>query len=1643
MSVKYNEQFVDDFGLSYEVEREKIYNMDIYLLELLFDVSGGKNKEIHNKALNVLIQDITLREVLSNELKHSEFLFSNSQVDLYKSLLLLGKRLQSTVTLLVQEKDEAHDSSQVGEAIKDSIVIIQDCIGMYKTSQNKVLYQNLLNHSGTHHLLIEILGLKLTRNLAQLFQVTIAALLIFVKKNKRNQEIVSTHFMRMIELIPEISITRLICEVLSDCRLESKGDVALEAIFALIDSEGFSIEYSQFLRAFLKDFNLKYIKKLQVRVMKMVFKSQGIKRIMGDETQDVFAPFYFLDPAVLASSKFALHLEILKLVISCSINNSFGILQSRKLMTFANLRNCLLKPELTYKAKLTYFKFMQLVYFSKIEVEIEPELSVNLLDQLIRDVLIPDLMKVKSSYLNVIEISKKGAFPLINKGNVRKRNPKLSAFEQDVVEFWMYLSNKATWFDDNFGVLDIFIDVFNDSVMTLDDEMQGIVRDLKLVLFEINDLMQHSESNHQDIDFSRYIIAINHLRESLPRTALNSTRPGQKFSDNLIIKTLQKYIIDNKLTLDEAFQQFDTDGSGLIEFEEFRILIRKLVCNIPSAEIERAFNQIDEDRSGTLQVSELERIVRRYFSKHPRMVRVKKEGENENEENILEEPQGPEPKDVASEVKLSFEKYCKTFLDSCIQEDMKILVLKIKEKYMDPINVSLDESITKLGQVFYKQRHKIYLIRIFKMLIPKFTPNDALFDERDLEEENLKKELVRCQCRLSDAGVLKIALGLINEDSPVSLVQETVTLMIDLMRFGNSKIQASFLDLLRSQNHSEMFAYIRSMLRSTRDSIIKKHSDSIKADANSKIQEVLIIPDSDHEDEDEDRSSDSRPSPSAPSPLLAEHMLSLLQMCCENCFLPFQNFLRQQESAKLISINMVDEIVNFLVNIKQIGGCLLNDPAATALVIQAFETLIDSCKGPCVENQELLGGKKKLYKFINSILQLYSVNPKGKALFKSVVRFLEALLEGNFSNDLAKKMIDFIDFQLLADLALGIYKDFIVPKKDAFLQESIVGTNLNNVLLMNIKSLYVSMESTLPELELEEWDMVSVGFRITIITVKLREKFRNIEELRCLCFSDEHEDYKGQPIIENILSGIDNLGGSNESIVMDVKKLAMFLIRYSSFEVSMNDAYEFYTSLIASVEIDKDGKIEKCYFQMPTAMVYLNERMRKAVIYGVDRDSNEEQIKSFLFITEKIQLELSHLQIISRIGFLGWMISRYEFFAKLLFIAIICANLIVIGTVTSISDTTYNTDSFPGQALMIVLGIAIMIIAAIMYLLSILMSYPMIIFNRVHNNLESGEYESESTSAIQGTIKMNHIIESSSKDLQQELQNYTKFFFYVVFDLENLINIIIFILAILGWYNPFFYGIMMLDILRRSETLKNVLLVITKNKKSLILTVVLLVIFVYIFGVWGFSLLRQYYMESQGSEYQLNTYCDTLFNCVASSLSLGIRAGGGIGDVIFPAVRKDKYYELRLIFDITFFIIVIIIMLNIFFGIIVDTFAELRDARREIEHDIENFCFVCGRAKHEFELRGSGWNQHIQIEHNVWAYLAYILYIKRKPITECDGIEKYVKNKLMQNDITFFPTTSLCLETGKEKIKDAKELMQEDLRAIQEKLAEINSKLQG
>ena len=85
-----------------------------------------------------------------------------------------------------------------------------------------------------------------------------------------------------------------------------------------------------------------------------------------------------------------------------------------------------------------------------------------------------------------------------------------------------------------------------------------------------------------------------------------------------------------------------------------------------------------------------------------------------------------------------------------------------------------------------------------------------------------------------------------------------------------------------------------------------------------------------------------------------------------------------------------------------------------------------------------------------------------------------------------------------------------------------------------------------------------------------------------------------------------------------------------------------------------------------------------------------------------------------------------------------------------------------------------------------------------------------------------------------------------------------------------------------------------------------------------------------------------MFHCFCSTVNYGLRMGGGIGDVLAPQsyLTKTEYY-LRVVFDLSFFLIVVIILLNIIFGIIIDTFAELRDQKRSIDDDMKNRCFIC------------------------------------------------------------------------------------------------------
>ena len=86
-----------------------------------------------------------------------------------------------------------------------------------------------------------------------------------------------------------------------------------------------------------------------------------------------------------------------------------------------------------------------------------------------------------------------------------------------------------------------------------------------------------------------------------------------------------------------------------------------------------------------------------------------------------------------------------------------------------------------------------------------------------------------------------------------------------------------------------------------------------------------------------------------------------------------------------------------------------------------------------------------------------------------------------------------------------------------------------------------------------------------------------------------------------------------------------------------------------------------------------------------------------------------------------------------------------------------------------------------------------------------------------------------------------------------------------------------------------------------------------------------------------------------------------------------------MLFDNLFNIILLTVLLNIVFGIIIDTFASLREADKAKEEDMTNVCFICSIERSEFDrAQTSSFEQHIKEEHYWWSYMCACVCVGRR-----------------------------------------------------------------
>ncbi|MEJ1284490.1 hypothetical protein NN561_015475 [Cricetulus griseus] len=154
---------------------------------------------------------------------------------------------------------------------------------------------------------------------------------------------------------------------------------------------------------------------------------------------------------------------------------------------------------------------------------------------------------------------------------------------------------------------------------------------------------------------------------------------------------------------------------------------------------------------------------------------------------------------------------------------------------------------------------------------------------------------------------------------------------------------------------------------------------------------------------------------------------------------------------------------------------------------------------------------------------------------------------------------------------------------------------------------------------------------------------------------------------------------------------------------------------------------------------------------------------------------------------------------------------------------------------------------------------------------------------------------------------------------------------------------------------------------NLVLTVGLLAVVVYLYTVVAFNFFRKFYNKSEDGDTP-DMKCDDMLTCYMFHMYVGVRAGGGIGDEIEDPAG-DEYEIYRIIFDITFFFFVIVILLAIIQGLIIDAFGELRDQQEQVKEDMETKCFICGIGNDYFDTVPHGFETHTLQEHNLANYL--------------------------------------------------------------------------
>ncbi|XP_058465064.1 inositol 1,4,5-trisphosphate receptor isoform X4 [Malaya genurostris] len=827
---------------------------------------------------------------------------------------------------------------------------------------------------------------------------------------------------------------------------------------------------------------------------------------------------------------------------------------------------------------------------------------------------------------------------------------------------------------------------------------------------------------------------------------------------------------------------------------------------------------------------------------------------------------------------------------------------------------------------------------------------------------------------------------------------------------------------------------------------------------SSALEDILAEKLEKHKDKDENNKLSNKV-------LVMQPILRFLQLLCENHNPELQNLLRNQNNKT--NYNLVSETLMFLDCIcgSTTGGLgllgLYINENNVSLINQTLETLTEYCQGPCHDNQNCIATHESNGLDIITALILNDINPLGKnrmdlvlELKNNASKLLLAIMESRGDTENAERILANMNPKQLIEVACRAYHQD------------------ENILLLlnqgdgNTDDNY-NAKHELGDDQNDDDDVgvspKEVGHNIYILCHQLAQ---HNKELANLLKIDTYN---------NSSNGNSSSGSSSVTVSSSITASP------SKANAKTNQALLFYQTHTAQIEIVRhDRTLEQIVFPIPEICEYLTKDTKVRVLNTAERDDQGSKVADFFDRHEAMFNEMKWQKKLRGQPALFWVSSYMSLWSNILFNMAVLMNLIVAFCYpfeNGVPELSFHVSSLiwiailaslvivfilPGQS-----GIRTLVVALILRLIFSCGPEPTVWL----------------LGCVTVIMKGVHII-----SLMGNYGTLEKHLFSIITDAELLYHFGYLLFCVFGvLLHPFFFSILLFDVVYREETLLNVIRSVTRNGRSIILTAVLALILVYMFSIIGYMFFRDDFLvpvdqeisvsetgaidcvapsrskmlrdedltseeeycsqltqqTAEGGEEMKERGCDSMVMCIITTLNQGLRNGGGIGDILRAPSLKETLFVPRVVYDLLFFFIVIIIVLNLIFGVIIDTFADLRSEKQQKELILKNTCFVCGLNRSAFDNKTVSFEEHIKNEHNMWHYLYFIVLVKVKDPTEFTGPESYVHAMVKANIQDWFPrlrAMSLAAVDGdgeQIELRSLKTLLETNHVAVRELTAQI------